>query len=120
MLDYKAMRNALKASPEGIKLKYFTANFYRIFCEAWQDGNWEPVFSTDFYKLDGFGYCVFLEIFNASLPRWRLVFTKMDAGYPIRITEREIRADTEDAARSAGLDMMKRFEADYLDVEKVA
>lgn len=120
MLDYKAMRAALKLSPEGIKLKYFTEAFYSIFCEAYTTKDWTPVFSTDFYNLDGSGYCAFLEMFNASLPRWRLVFTKMDAGYPIRIAEREISEATEEAARSAGLDMMKRFEADYLDVEKVA
>lgn len=120
MLDYKAMRDALKASSEGIKLRYFTKAFYSTFCEAYTTKDWTPVYSTDFYNLDSCGYCAFLEVFNASLPLWRLVFTKMDMGFPIRIAEREIREATEDAARSAGLDMMERFEVDYLDVEKVA
>ncbi len=120
MLSYKEMRAALKASPEHVKLKHFTTGFYETFCKAWQTKDWAEVYTTDFYNLEGFGYCVFLEVFNASLPRWCLTFTKMDAGYPIRIAEREIREDTEEAARSAGMDMMERFGADYLDVVQVA
>lgn len=120
MLSYKEMRALLKASPEHIRLKYFTDGFYKTFCDAWKRKEWAEVYATDFYNLESCGYCAFLEVFNASLPLWRLVFTKMDMGFPIRIAEREIREATEDAARSVGLDMMERFEADYLDVEKIA
>ena len=68
MMSYKEMRAALKASPEGVKLRNFTEEFYRTFCEARRAGSWEAVYATDFYKLDGFSYCVFQEVFNSSLP----------------------------------------------------
>lgn len=120
MLEYKQMREVLRASPERLKLKYFTKAFYHTFCEAWKTKDWEPVHTTEFYTLEGFSYCVFLELFAASLPRWRLTFVKMDHGYPINIGQRYINEDTEAAAKSVGLGMLERFDADYVDVIKAA
>ena len=37
MLGYRAMRAALKASPEGVRLTYFTKKFHKIFCENRQN-----------------------------------------------------------------------------------
>lgn len=118
MLTYEKMRSVLEASPEGVNLTRFTESFYDTFCEARSAGNWEPVYSTDFYQMDGFSYCIFLELFNASLPLWRLTFYATDAGYPIRIAERTIRGDTEAEARAFGEEMKERFSAKYLDVER--
>lgn len=119
MLTYKEMRAALKASPEGVKLKNFTEAFYSAYCKAWRNGEWEAVYATDFYNLDGFSYCVFQEIFYASLPRWRLTFIKMDQRWPMDIARLYIHEDTEEAAKSRGMAMLERFDADYVDVLKV-
>lgn len=119
MLDYKAMRKLLKESPEGVKLRHFTEEFYQTFREARETGNWEPVYATDFYKLEGFSYCVFLEVFNASLPLWRLTFGKWDQGWPIDIARSYIREDTEADARTRGEEMMGKYNASYVEVEKV-
>ena len=119
MLDYTAMRAALKASPENVKLEHFTKAFYKIFCEAWRTKNWTPVFLTDFYNKEGYSYCVFLEVFSASLSTWRLTFIKMVNGYPIDIGRTYVNEDTEDLARELGAEMMKIYGADRLEVIKV-
>lgn len=120
MLDYKVMRNALKASPEKINLKHFTEDFYSIFCVAYATKDWTPVFSTDFYNLDGSSYCAFLEVFNASLPRWRLTFGKYDAfHWPIDIMRIYINEATEEAAKAQGQRMLEQYGADYVEVIKV-
>ena len=46
MMSYKEMRAALKASPEGVKLRNFTEEFYRTFCEARRAGSWEAMLRT--------------------------------------------------------------------------
>lgn len=121
MLDYTEMRMALRASPENLKMSFFTKAFYETFCEAWKTKDWTPVFSTDFYIKEGFSYCVFLEIFSASLPKWKLSFAKLDHGYPINLGHTYIHEDTEDAARTLGLEMLKSYQgADHLDVTKVS
>lgn len=120
MLDYKAMRNTLKESKEQIKLKNFTKEFYVIFCTAFKSKDWTPVFSTDFYNLDGGSYCAFLEVFNASLPRWRLTFGKIDQGQPVDVAREYIREDTEEDAKTQGERMRGRFSADYVEIVKVA
>ena len=120
MLDYKAMRNALKASNEQIKLRHFTKEFYATFCETYKSKNWTPVFSTDFYNMDGGSYCAFLEIFNASLPRWRLTFGKMDKGWPVDIGREYVHEDTEADAKAQGERMLEHYGAEYVDVMKVA
>ena len=120
MLDYKAMWKLLKASPEGIKLEHFTEAFYAIYCEAYTTKDWTPVYSTDFYNLDGSSYCAFLEVFNACLPRWRLTFGKYDAfHWPIDITRIYINEATEEAARAQGQQMLEQYGADYVEVTKV-
>ena len=116
MLDYKAMRAMLKASPEPINMEYFTNGFYKTFCDAWKGRNWEAVYCSDFYNLDSCGYCAFLEVFYASLPRWRLTFGKMDAGFPIDIHREYIHEDTEESAKAQGNRMLQRLGADYVDV----
>ena len=116
MLDYKAMRAMLKASPEPINMEYFTNEFYKIFRDAWKGRNWEAVYETDFYNLDSCGYCAFLELFNASLPRWRLTFGKMDAGFPVDLCREYIHEDTEESAKAQGNRMLQRLGADYVDV----
>lgn len=119
MLGYRAMRAALKASPEGVRLTYFTKKFYETFCEAWRTKNWSPVFSTEFYDKEGFSYCVFLEIFTASLPKWRLTFIKMDHGYLVDLGQTYIHEDTEELAREIGTEMLKNYGADHLEVVRV-
>ena len=119
MLGYRAMKAALKASPEGVRLTYFTKKFYETFCEAWRTKNWSPVFSTEFYNKEGFSYCVFLEIFTASLPKWELTFIKMDHGYPVDIGRTYIHEDTKELAREIGTKMLKNYGADYLEVVRV-
>lgn len=119
LLDYKQMKEVLKASPERLVLTHFTKAFYETYCEAWRTGEWEPVYATDFYIKDGFSYCVFLELFNASLPRWRLTFIKMQAGYPSDIAQRYIHEDTEESAKARGLSMLEQFGAEYVDVIRV-
>jgi len=119
MLDYKTMRAALKASPENVKLEHFTKAFYKTFCEAWKTKDWTSVLSTDFYVKEGFGYCVFLEVFTDSLPKWRLTFMKMDHGYPIDIGRTYIHEDTEELARKTGTEMLKNYGADRLEVVRV-
>ena len=57
---------------------------------------------------------------NTSLPRWRLTFIKMDDGWPVDIARRYVNADTEDAAKAVGLEMLEQFNADYVEVMKVA
>lgn len=120
MLTYKEMKDVLKADPNPIKMKYFTRNFYDAYCESRLTGDWEPVYATDFYNRDGSGYCVFQELFHASLPRWRLTFSKMDAGYPVDIARRYISADTEEEAKSYGLSWLEEFGADFVEVMRVA
>lgn len=102
MLNYKEMKEKLKESPENVSLRYFTQEFYKTFCEAWNTKDWTPVFSTDFYNLEGFGYCVFLEVFTWSLPRWELNFIRWDNGYPIQLGRTCINEDTEESARTLG------------------
>ena len=119
MLDYKSMRALLKASSESIALKYFTNEFYKIFRDAWKRKEWDAVYETDFYNLDSCGYCAFLEFFNASLPRWRLTFGKMDAGFPVDLCREYIHEDTEADARAQGNRMMRHLGADYVDVVAV-
>ena len=69
MLTYKEMRRRMELSPEHVKLTNFTRSFYQIFCDAWRGKNYRAVFETDFYIKDGFSYCVFLELFEESLPK---------------------------------------------------
>lgn len=119
MLDYKTMRDKLKASREKINLRYFTKEFYSIFCEAFKSQNWEPVFSTDFYNMDGGSYCAFLEVLNESLPRWKLTFGKYgDFHWPIEITSIYTRAETEEDAREFGRNMLERYGADYVEATR--
>lgn len=121
MLNYKEICRVMKSNLEHVKLKYFTKEFYETFCEAWKTKDWTPVFSTDFYIKEGFSYCVFLEVFSASLPKWKLSFAKLDHGYPISLGHTYIHEDTEDAARTLGLEMLKSYQgADHLDVTKVS
>lgn len=116
MLSYKEMRALLKASPEHIRLKYFTDGFYKTFCDAWKRKEWAEVYATDFYNLESCGYCAFLEVFNSSLPYWRLTFGKMDAGWPVDFRREYIHEDTEADAKACGDLMRQRFGADYVDV----
>ena len=120
MMSYKEMRAALKASPERVKLRNFTEAFYRTFCEARRAGSWEAVYATDFYKLDGFSYCVFQEVFNSSLPRWLLTFGKWDQGWPVDIARRYIHEDTEEDAKATGEELLEEYGAQYVEVLKVA
>lgn len=116
MLDYKAMRALLKASPEHIKLKHFTEAFYKTFCDAWKRKDWAEVYTTDFYNLESYGYCAFLEVFNSSLPRWRLTFGKMEAGWSMDFRREYIHEDTEADAKEQGNRMLQHLGADYVDV----
>ncbi len=116
MLDYKAMRAMLKANPEPINMEYFTNGFYKTFCDAWKRKSWTVVYTTDFYNLDSCGYCAFLGLFNASLPRWRMTFGKMDAGFPVDLCQEYIHEDTEAAAKAQGNWMLRHLGADYVDV----
>lgn len=119
MLDYKAMRNALKASREKIRLQHFTKEFYDAYCKAYKYGDWKPVFSTDFYNVDSGSYCAFQEVFNESMPRWKLTFGKYDSfHWPIEIAHIYTREDTEERARAYGRQMLERYGADYVEVAR--
>lgn len=83
-------------------------------------GSWEAVYATDFYKLDGFSYCVFQEVFNSSLPRWLLTFGKWDQGWPVDIARRYIHEDTEEDAKATGEELLEEYGAQYVEVLKVA
>lgn len=120
MLTYKEMRRRMELSPEHVKLSNFTQSFYQIFCDAWRGKNYRAVFETDFYIKDGFSYCVFLELFEESLPKWRLTFSRTTYGYPMDIARRYIHEDTEEAAKARGQELLALYEANYVDVIRVA
>lgn len=118
MLTYKEMKNLLKADSNGLRLKHFTEAFYTAFCEAWKTKNYDRVRNMDFYKLDGFSYCVFQELFHSSLPLWKLSFVKMDQGRPLEIAVRNIHEDTEEDAQAIGDLMRDDLDADFVHVAR--
>lgn len=83
MNKYKDIKNALKK--QGCNVKYFTPDFYNNFLndrkhsfESFISGNgWAKYSKTensDFYNKNGSSYCVFLEIYNSTLQRFRVDF----------------------------------------------
>lgn len=117
MLSYKEMKKRLKESREKINLKHFTEEFYNIFVGALRANDWNPVFDTDFYKLDGSSYCHFLEEFYGTVPYWRLDFFMVDKFFrsvPLGYTF--VHAETAEDAKNLGEKMMERYEAEYVDV----
>lgn len=81
MLDYKEMKAAIEQRHESVK--YFTKAFYDTFIAEYRqvikdviNGNETEDYATtkqsSFYNKNSCAYCVFLEIFYDSLPKFRV------------------------------------------------
>ena len=58
--------------------------------------------------------------FSPVYAKWRLTFSRTTYGYPMDIARRYIREDTEEAAKARGQELLALYEANYVDVIRVA
>lgn len=127
MITYQEAKAKLKS--KDCSTKYFNKGFYDLFVSnhlsngedivkgIQSDYDFSPIFETNFYNKNSSSYCVWLEIFNYSLPQWRIDYFA-DAWSCSHISRQYQHFESKEIARAVGLVNMPD-NAKFIEVMKV-
>lgn len=121
MLSFEEIKKAIQATGENST--YFTKDFYNTYIAAQTDADgWKMVHNSKFYNLNSTAYCVFLEIFNMNLPKYRVEIYVKDMYCNRLISTKYCKAFSETEAKTWAQNLIDTYyDGNYIaEVNKVA